>query len=396
MAKALTDISIKNMRPAAARREIPDRTPLLYLVVQPSGKRRFVLRYRIASRSRKLTLTAGLSLAAARKIAAAAALDLEGGIDPAAARAAERAKAAAATADTVDHWVAQFLDRHVRARLRVSTQYQHRHIFQNIVLPAWSGRLVHDLKRRDVIALIEHVAEGRPVMANRTLAALSRFFGFLCERDIIAASPCAGVKRPATEQARDRVLDDGEVRALWVACEAVGGPAGACMKLLLLLGQRRGEVAAMCRSEIDDGGTWTIPASRMKGKQAHSLPLPARALKIIDTVPAVGGGDRVFPPVQFAHVKARLDAHMQPKTPWRTHDLRRTVASGMARLGVPVAVVEKILAHRSGTFAGIVGVYQRHTFVPEMRTALERWCEHVERLVHGTPAANVIALDQRR
>jgi integrase len=390
MAKALTAKSIENLRPAAVRREIADRTPLLYLIVQPSGRRRFCLRYRINGQTRKLTLAAGLSLAAARKIAADAALEIERGIDPREARRATKAKTAAAQADTVDHHVKQFLARHVSG-LRPSTQEQHRHIFRDIVLPAWSGRLVHSIVRRDVRELVQGVAEDRPVMANRSLAALSRFFNFLCEGDVIAASPCAGVRRPGKEEARERVLADDEVKALWLACDAIGDPGGACFKLLLLLGQRRGEVAGMLRSEVDDAAVWHVPASRMKGKKPHDLPLSAKALALIDAVPVIDGGDRVFPAMQFSHVKERLDAHMKAK-PWRTHDLRRTAASGMARLGAPVEVVEKILAHRSGTFRGIVGVYQRHSFQPEMRAALERWSEHVERLVSGTPAAVVVPL----
>jgi integrase len=393
MAKALTAKSVENLRPGAVRREIPDRTPLLYLVLQPSGRRRFVLRYRVAGRSRKLTLTTGLSLAAARKIAGDAALELERGIDPAATRAAERAKAAAAQADTIDHHVALFLDQHVRKRLRASTQGQQGHVFERMVLPAWGGRTVHSITRRDVRELVEAVAEQRgPAMGNRARAVLSKFFNWLCERDVLPASPVHGVRRPGAEVARDRVLDDDEVRSLWLACDAVGDPGGTCFKLLLLLGQRRGEVAGMGRGEIATDGVWHIPASRMKGKQPHDLPLPSRVLALIDTLPAIDGTDRVLAPFQFAHVKARLDAHMKPVTPWRTHDLRRTVASGMARLGVPVATAEKVLAHKSGTFAGIVGVYQRYNFRDEARVALEKWCDHVDRLVHGTPGENVIAL----
>jgi integrase len=397
MAKALTAKGVLNKRPSDVRQEIPDRTPLLYLIVQPSGRRRFCLRYRINGQSRKVTLTAGLSLAEARKIAADSALDLERGVDPRDARRVARAKAAAAQADTVDHHVAAFLARHV-SKLRPSTQVQHRHVFEDIVLPAWQGLTVHSVARRDVHELVEAVAETKPVMANRTLAALSKFFNFLVEREVIAASPCAGVKRPGKEEARDRVLSDDEIKALWLACDAIGDPGGTCFKALLLLGQRRGEVAGMCRSEVDDEGVWHIPASRMKGKKAHDLPLSAKARALIDGVPIISGSDRVFSAMQFSHAKEHLDAIMKPKTPWRTHDLRRTVASGMARLGVPVAVCEKILAHRSGTFAGVVGVYQRYDFVKEMRAALDKWADAVDRVVRGEPfegpavADNVVVL----
>jgi integrase len=391
MARALTAKGILNKRPTDVRQEIPDSTPMLYLVIQPSGARRFALRYRFGGEPRNVKLAKGLSLAAARKIAADAALQLEQSIDPRDARRADKAKIAAAQADTVDHHVAAFAKLHV-SKLRSETQRQYGHILEDIVLPAWTGRTVHSITRRDVRELIEGVAEGgKVVMANRTLAIVAKLFNWLCERDVITATPCTGVKRPTKEEARDRVLSDDEIKALWLACDKIGEPGGTVFKLLLLLGQRRGEVAGMCRSEIDSEGVWHIPASRMKGKRAHDLPLPAKALALIDAMPVINGNDRVFPPMQFAHVKERLDAHMKT-APWRTHDLRRTVASGMARLGIALPVIEKALAHRSGTFAGIVDVYQRHSFSIEMRAALERWAEHVERLVSGEPSDNVVSL----
>jgi hypothetical protein len=123
------------------------------------------------------------------------------GKDPAALKRAAKATAtqtaAEVAADTVERLANDFIEKHAKRRTRPNTQRQTEHILRDIVLPAWRHRTVHDIKRRDVIALIEHVAEGRPIQANRTLAVLSKFFNWLCQRDIVAASPCAGVAQPA-------------------------------------------------------------------------------------------------------------------------------------------------------------------------------------------------------
>jgi integrase len=274
-------------------------------------------------------------------------------------------------------------------------------VFHKIVLPVWRGRIIHDLERRHIRELVENVAVDRPVLANRTLAHLSRFFNWLCERDVIKASPCAGVKPPAKEQARDRVLSDAEVAALWRACDAIGGSAGTVIKLLILTGQRCGEVVGMRRSEIS-GDVWTLPPERTKNKQRHEVPLSAQALAIIDAIPGVDE-DYLFTSSpsrrlgNMAPAKRALDTHMKPVQPWKLHDLRRTVASGMQALGILLPVTEKVLNHTSGSFRGIVGVYQRHEYAAEKRDALQRWATHIEGLVSGMPAEDkVVSISGRR
>src|SRR5262249_20639374 len=197
-------------------------------------------------------------------------------------------------ADTIDHWVKRFLEQQ-RKHTRPNTLRQVEHVFDNIVLPKWSGRVVHDVRRRDVIELVEGVVEERgPIMANRAHAHVRRFFGWLCERDIIAASPCVGVNPPAKEHARDRVLDDGEVKRLVAACDVVGAPAGPAIKLALLTGQRIGEIVGMRRTEIS-GDVWSLPAARTKNKRPHDVPLSRQALVVIDSMPVIADReDHVF------------------------------------------------------------------------------------------------------
>jgi integrase len=389
--KPLTAKRIENLRPAAHRQEIPDSGCRgLYLVLQPSGRRAWAVRYRFGGKTRKLTLDAGLTLAEARRAATAALHEVERGHDPAAqkfdARAQAEKAADARARDTVENLAAQFIEQYAKRRTRANSWRQTVHVFDDIVLPVWRGRTIHDIVRRDIRELVESIAADRPVMANRTLAVLSKFFNWLCGRDVISASPCAGVERPHKEQARDRVLSDGEVKALWLACDAVGGPAGACIKLLLLTGQRRSEIAELRWSEVD-GNQLKLSAERMKGKDAHIVPLSAKAREIIAALPRTGEFVWGAAPIShFDRIKRELDAQMGDIPAWVIHDVRRTVASGLARLGTPIPTIEKLLAHRSGTSRGIVGTYQRHSFLPEMTAAVERWSSHVSRLVSGESA----------
>jgi integrase len=394
MAK-LTTKFIENIKPADARQEIPDAGCRgLYLIVHPTGRKAWAVRYRHDGITRKLTLDAGLTLAAARQAATAALHELERGNDPAALKFDAQAKAEKAAADragdTVDNLATQFIERYAKKKTRKNSWRQAEHVFGKIVVPAWRGRVVHDIARRDIRELVENVAVDRPVMANRTLGHLSKFFNWLCEQDIIAASPCAGVKQPAKEQARDRVLDDAEVKALWLACDGIGGAAGSAVKLMLLTGQRCGEVVGMKRSEIS-GDVWTLPPERTKNKTRHEVPLSAQVLAIIEELPAIDE-DFVFTSSEtrrlgkMSHAKRALDASMKPKARWVLHDLRRTAASGMAALDIKLPVIEKVLNHKSGSFRGIVGVYQRHEYAAEKRDALQRWANHIEGLVSGKPA----------
>src|SRR5262249_13717084 len=156
--------------------------------------------------------------------------------------------------DTLEQWSARFLEQHGKT-LRPASRRQLELVFGRYVLPAWHGRLVDDIRRREVRQLVENIASNHVPMSNRVFAWLSKFFTWLCERDVIEASPAHGVRRPGREMARDRVLGNAEIKNLWLACDAVGGPGGSLVKVMLLLGQRRGEVSGMRRSEIE-GDLW--------------------------------------------------------------------------------------------------------------------------------------------
>jgi integrase len=191
------------------------------------------------------------------------------------------------------------------------------------------------------------------------------------------------------------VLSDDEFAAIWRATDGPG-PFNGIVRFLVVTGQRREEVAGMTWAELSgDFSTWTIPASRAKNGTTHIVPLSAQAQGLLRNVPRFG--ELVFPGLHgvfngWSKAKAALDAK-SGVTDWRLHDLRRTVATGLQRLGARLEVTEQILNHVSGSRAGIVGVYQRHDFANEKRDALESWGSHVEVIVEGRSwDDNVISL----
>jgi len=399
MTKRLTTIAVAKAKPFERRREIPDPgCPSLYLIIQPSGAKSWAVRYRFNGKPKKLTVGSWpkVSLEQARNDATAALLQLKKDVDPAEAK--KKAATAARTAadvlarDTVASLAAQYIEKYVRVKTRPLSQKQTESIFRRIVLPAWQGRTVHQIRRRDVIELIEDVAFGnsktepRPILANRALAAVRKFFNWLASRDVIAASPCVGVEAPGVEKKRERSLGDAEIVQLWNASGEIGYPYGLAIKLLLLTGQRRSEVGGMRWSEIDKKTwLWLLPAVRTKNRRVHTVPLSEQVREIIEASPVIAGSDYVFGGragiKHFARAKAKLDEVLHFAAPWVLHDLRRSAASGMQRIGVDVPVIEQVLNHRSGTFRGIVGVYQQHSYDRQKANALQRWADHVDMIV---------------
>jgi len=407
MAKALTVRTIDTLATPEVRREVPDGLLRgLYLVLQPSGARSWAVRYRNrAGTPRKHTLGTypAIDLRSARELAQQALIEVAKGSDPAADRKAARTGAKVPTdRDLVEKVAEQFIERYAKANTK--SWPEAKRILDREVVAHWRGRHLGAIGRADVHELLDGVVDrGSPVMANRVLAAVRKMCAWSVDRGIITASPCTGIKAPTAERSRDRVLSDDELRGVWMACDAIGWPFGALVKILLLTGQRRDEVGKMRWSELDlDGKTWTLPRERAKNGMAHVVPLSEPALAIITALPRIGASDYVFTVTGktavsgFSNAKDRIDALLaasqgEPVPAWVFHDLRRTCATGLARLGTALPVVERVLNHVSGSFGGIVGVYQKHGFADEKRHALDTWGAFVERLV-GEPGANVVVL----
>ena len=396
MALVLTARTVETIKAGPKRREIADKLlPGLYLVVQPTGAKSWAVRYRIAGRPRKHTLDAypAIDLRAARDLAGEALRAVAKGRDP----GREKLESRVVAPDTVAAVVRQFVELHCRRHNRPRHARETTRLLERNVLPRWRARLMRDITRRDVLGLLDRLVEDGPITANRTLSAIRKLCNWAVSRDIITASPCAGVKPPTPERSRDRVLSDGELGAVWGAADNLGGTFGALVRLLILTGQRRDEVAGMRWRELT-GRTWTIARERVKNNEPHDVWLAEPTLAVLNGLPRIADSDFVLtttgkaPASDYSKKKRQLDALLPADMPaWRLHDIRRTVASGLARLGVNLPTIEKVLNHRSGSFGGIVGVYQRHDFAAEKRVALQRWSTHVQQIV-GIQTAKVASL----
>lgn len=217
-------------------------------------------------------------------------------------------------------------------------------------------------------------------------------FGWAVERDIISSSPFHGVKAPGKETARERVLTDDELLRLWRAADQIGGVSGTFIKMLMLTGQRRDEVATMRWDNLDfDNRVWTIPREETKGDRTHEVPLSPLVLEVLTSLPRLGEfifttlGDR--PINGYSKIKNRADK-LAGIEDWRFHDLRRTAGTGMASLGTPVSTISRVLNHKEG---GVTKIYNRYGYMPEKRAALETWARKIETLIRPTPD-NVVEL----
>ncbi|WP_423414877.1 site-specific integrase [Hyphomicrobium sp. B1] len=424
MAKALTAIAVERIQShGSSRREIPDaRMPGLYLVVQPSGAKSWAVRYRYGGRPKKLTIGSypAYDLLKARDRARDALQAVDEGRDP--AREKRKAKAAAKIEapdrDLVPAVFSLFVTRWAKPKNRSWKEGarilglqpdpenpEQMLVKKNGVAARWRDRRIGEITKRDIIDLLDDIVDrGAKTSANRTLDALRTLFGWCVDRDIIASSPCQGVRDPSPETVRDRVLTDDEIRLMWQAATVQGYPFGHLAKLLLLTGQRRQEISGITTDEIDFARRiLTIPSTRSKNKDPHEVPLSDPAIAILKSLPRIGDDGLVFTNTGtttisgFSRSKRQLDGLMlraakaEANRPskvqiarWTRHDLRRTVASGMAALGVAPHVVEAVLNHRSGIIKGVAAVYNLHRYQDEKRTALEGWARYVELLTDNT------------
>lgn len=404
MARALTTKTVEAAKPDPAKRyEIPDPALSgLYLVVQPSGSKSWALRYRFHGKPAKLTLGRWplMGVADARGAATDALERLQSGSDPAAAKQIAKAPEDERDRDTVRALFALYEKRHL-ANLRSGGE-QKRQISRN-VLPKLGNRDVKSITRRDLIDLLEEIADsGRGVTANRVRTYFQTFLNWCIERDVLEVNPIARMRPVAKERPRARALSDDEIRWFWQACDETGYPFGLMGKLLLLTAQREGEVTRISTAEIR-GDLWHLSADRTKNRRAHDVPLSPAVCALL------AGAQRVDGPFGYILTttgttrisglsraqnaiakRMRAAAEQERGEPveiphWTWHDLRRTAATGMARLGIPVRVTEAVLNHISGTGAGIVAVYQRHDYAGEKRQALDAWAGYVLSLVEGKP-----------
>ena len=334
-----------------------------------------------------------VDLHTARILAGDARQALANGVDV----TAERRAARLAPVDTVAAVLREWLDRaQADKRSRVKTE----RMLAREVLPAWADRPIGSIAPREAAALIDRVVgRGTPAAARAVHVGLHAFFAWSCTHHRLDRNPLAGVPKPAI-RSRDRVLKPAELAAIWAAAaDPAIGAFGPAIKLLLWTAARRDEVSRLAWSEIDfDTATIELPAGRVKEAMARSIALSPPAVLLLRGQPRTPEGSFVFvgatgrPLSGWTVAKARLDA-ASGVTGWRVHDLRRTTATNLQRLGVKLEVIESVLGHVSGSRSGVVGTYQRHQFTVEARRALEAWAVELARIVSNVePAPNVIPL----
>jgi integrase len=352
--------------------------------VTPKGRKVFLVMYRVAgagSRLRKYTIgpygrvTLAMARAQAQKIFAAR-LD---GRDPAEEKKQSRRRL---VVDRIDDLVETFIRERVS---QIRTARRITNLLRRDVIAHWGAKSIHEIKKRDVIDLITEVSQRNAHASYRLLKTLRTFFRWCVGRAVIDFSPAEGVQSNWREVSRDRVLTDQELAAVIPAARKMPWPYGGIVQFLALTGQRREEVAQLKWHEVDaQARTWCMPAERTKNGRAHIIHLSEPAWAVISEhlgepegyVFATSRGKNFQ---SFKEAKRTLD-RLCGVSGWRLHDLRRTVVSGMARLGVPPHVADKILNHQSGTISGVAAVYQRHEFLAERKEALDRWGAHVEHI----------------
>jgi len=404
MATKLTDAKLQGLKaPAAGQAEVSDSdVPGLRIRLGKSGAKTFILRKRAGGKIKNITLgrySPRFGLGEARKKARALISDLEAGKAPPAPQ--RRLQASAGT-------IRALVPAYIASKAHLRSVKEVERVLNVYVLPTLGDRFADAVTRGEITELIDNIAASAPVQARAVHAQFSAFYTWALPRlDKLESNPCRDAGRPSKPAPRARVLSDEELRALWLAADEAGHPWGPAIKLLLLTGARRSEVFEADRAEFDlKAKQWTVPAARAKNGAAHIIPLSDAALALLKTIPEVEGSAKLFPargntdngPSGITKAQQRLSDAVDRKLKreeserWTLHDIRRTVATGLQRLGVRFEVTEAILNHVSGARGGVAGVYQRHDWKAEKRTALRAWAVMLDGIVTAKDRSNVVAL----
>ena len=393
----LTQRGIEAMKcPTTGRYDVWDLggPPGFHVRVSAGGVKTFALLYRRGGKKRKWTIGRfpSVSLADARDKAKRVDVLKE---DP------QKAKVELRRAGTFLSLMAAYF-RANRRKLKRRTLEEWLRIAKVELRPELGTMLPHEITRGDLRTLLDRKAQKSPYMANRILEVIRRVYSWGVETDKVTASPCIGLKKPGVEKQRERVLSPDEIKRVLKVLDQdkpvskeTGKelpslkPYAPFFRLALLTAARKSELLEAKWSDVDlEGALWTIAETKMG--RAHVLPLPAAAVSILEALPREG--DYIF------RETGRITAHPKKGIAWlrqrtgidfRIHDLRRTTATGLAQLGVRSEVISAVLNHVSGQEA--TRVYQRHKWIPEMRQALERWAQELERINTGKKA-DVVAI----
>lgn len=398
--RVLTDSFLRSIKSTGTRFEIWDTgNPGFGIRIGTQGDVSFQYLYRCAGKSRRYTIGRfpNISLHAAREAYHRAAISVSIGEDPALERA--RTLQIERESITVAALCYSFIERY--AKLHKRTWREDERQLKRDVIPKMGNAIAKSVTRREINQLLDFKMDsGSPVAANRLLAVLSKLFGWAVERGELDESPCKGIRKPAKELSRDRVLQQPEIFSLWYELDTgknIGmSPVTRCaLQVMLLTGQRKGEVLRMRWENLDqqaDGWVWSIPPANTKNGKPHRVPLVAQVIELLETRrPAENIASENFSPWCFPSPKnhkqhisltgpdhALRDELQRPKSGlygiarFTPHDFRRTVATGLSVLGYPRMIVQKVLNH---TDRSVTSVYDKYGYDKEKREALEKWAE---------------------
>jgi integrase len=403
----LTDLQVKKLVPRNTRFEVSDGKGLS-IRITPRGVKTWIFRYQFNLIPRRMTLGnyPGIGLADARERHAQAMQDLQRGLDP--GLKVREAKARLKAAPTMGDLVNELWETELKEKKSGSETLR---LLKKDVIPSWGKRKVADIKRRDIVLLLDGIVKrGSPITRNRVHSALTRLFNFAAERGVIEDSPCTRIRK-LTETNKNRVLTDAEIKLLWEALDLerkdidIFWTTKMVLKMIFLTGQRSGEICGMTWNEILDRNIWVIPAARMKNNQEHKLPLTDTAKGIIEQARTLLGDrgpfvfcspyrDKPIRPHSLSRAILRHREEMGIENPFTPHDIRRTVRTRLAELKVDEFIAERVLGHK---LQGMLAVYNQYDYLPEKRKALETWEKRLQAIVgiKTVRSGNVIPFEVR-
>lgn len=358
--------------------------------VSPAGRKSFIYMYRFDGKPRMMTIGPypKIKLVSARLKVAQAKDRLSQEIDP--GQELIEAKEAVRGAHSIKALIDEYIEKWAKPRKR--SWKEDERILKKDVQPVWGRKKAETIKRRDIVLLLDEIVDrGAPIQANRTLAVIRKMFNFAINRGILEQSPCVQIPAPAKENQRDRVLSDDEIRSIWLSLDDAGmiKAIQLALKLQLITGQRKGEIAGAEWSDVDlDNAWWTIPKEKAKNNLPHRVPLSPLALKLLKDIKKRSEDSSFLfpsPTKKESHITEpaidraiRNNRELFDIDHFVPHDLRRTVASQITAMGIPRLVVSKILNHVE---SGVTAVYDRHSYDKEKRTALNKWSKRLEEIV---------------
>jgi len=376
-----TDAWLRKLKPPVEREDFRDRgTRGLQLRSSPSGVKTFSFVFRLGSKMGRATLGRhpDVDLKFARTKADEFRKLVSQGIDP---RSEKRTKRRLQEM-TVELMVHEFIQTYAKPK---NSSWKQAESNLRLYLSNFYGtQPISEVTRADIHQVLDDlIARDKQTAANRALAHIRKFFGWLVERGYLNHSPADHIKPRHKESERDRVLNDTEIKAIWNAAEAMSGPYSVWLKLLLLCGQRRVETASMRRSQIIDG-SWHLSATDTKNKQPHIIPLPNQAQRLVNQLLEKEGNFLIksgrngdHPVNGFSKAKLQMD-RLSGVENWKFHDLRRTVATNLTKLGIDRLILQKIINHSE---RGVTQIYDRYSYMDEKREALQKWADKLDEII---------------